>query len=32
MKGTYTMVDLYVNDTFKANIPTFKLCAEFAQN
>jgi ApaG protein len=32
MKGTYTMVDLSVNETFKANIPTFKLCTEFAQN
>lgn len=32
MKGTYTMVDLSVNETFKANIPNFKLCTEFAQN
>ena len=32
MKGNYTMVDLSINETFKANIPTFRLSTEFAQN
>jgi ApaG protein len=32
MKGTYIMLDLSVNETFKANVPTFRLCTEFAQN
>lgn len=32
MKGLYSMVDLLDNNMFKAKIPTFKLCTEFAQN
>ena len=32
MKGLYYMVDLLDNNMFKAKIPTFKLCTEFAQN
>lgn len=32
MKGLYSMVDLLDQKKFKAKIPTFKLCTEFAQN
>lgn len=32
MKGLYSMIDLMDQKKFKAKIPTFKLCTEFAQN
>ena len=32
MKGVYSMIDLVDQKKFKAKIPTFKLCTEFAQN
>ncbi|MDA8572123.1 Co2+/Mg2+ efflux protein ApaG [Flavobacteriaceae bacterium] len=32
MKGNYTMLNISDNETFKVQIPSFKLCTDFAQN
>ena len=32
MNGAYTMINFNSKKAFKVNIPTFKLCADFAMN